>query len=428
MPSLNERQRNNVRMGVFVSISLLLAIGVLVALTDAVTMLRSDTETHTVRFTVQSGVENLRSGSEVRIGGVKLGEVTAVRPQLDNQHNEPFRYIDVDFKLDRRVVLFEDARILISSPLIGAESWLDIPSVGQGARAQGTLKASERIGMLTTLLGDDGAELAHKLIQDSSDFTSFLASIRDEYETNILPILNRINTTSADAQQLVESLKHDHWPQWSGSVDELLDRMLKSTDQLDSMLGEGQGLLGDGREILAENRENVRTAVSNIREGSAQWRRVAERFNNETIDRIHALLDTGQHGLDDAVAALQIIRQDYDGWSTAVSHALGRANLASQQLQLTMTEVRRSPWKVLYRPSEKELEHELLYEAARSFAVAAADLKAASTAMQRVLDTHGDRLGTDDALMERVSQHLMAPLENYETAQQRLLDVLFADR
>jgi hypothetical protein len=70
----------------------------------------------------------------------------------------------------------------------------------------------------------------------------------------------------------------------------------------------------------------------------------------------------------------------------------------------------------------------LLCEAARSFAVAAADLKAASTAMQRVMDNHGERLSSDDALMQRVTQNLVEPLDRYELAQQRLLDVLFADR
>ena len=51
------------------------------------------------------------------------------------------------------------------------------------------------------------------------------------------------------------------------------------------------------------------------------------------------------------------------------------------EVDRAMIEIRRSPWKVLYRPTEKELENELLYEATRSFAVAAADMKAASVSV-----------------------------------------------
>src|SRR5690606_26422797 len=137
-----------------------------------------------------------------------------------------------------------------------------------------------------------------------------------------------------------------------------------------------------------------------------------------------ALLNTGQEGLDQAVAAMTELRTDYAGWSTNIGEALANANMASQQLKLTMIETRRSPWKVLYRPSADELEHELLYEAARSFAVAAADLKAASEAIRRVLDTHGERLAENHDAYQRVERNLLNSLANYEKAQQQLMDVI----
>jgi len=426
MPGQAERQRNNVRMGVFVSVSLLLGLGVIVALTGALDSLRGRTVQHTVRFTVQSGVNNLKPGSEVRVGGMRLGEVTRLSPLI--APGEPFQYIDVDFNLDQTVRLYDNARILVTSPLIGAEAWLDITSVGDGELAAGPLRGAERVGMLTSMLGDEGAAAAQQMLEDSVRFTEFLASIHEEYERNIMPTLHNFQAASLDVRTLTSTVREQDWPRWSASFDELLAWAVANTDTLDALLADGHGLLTDGREILADNREDVRQTITNIRAGSETWKTIAQRINEETIDRVHALLDTGRSGLDELHAAIATFRGDYDGWATAVSESLGRANIASQQLALAMTEIRRSPWKVLYRPSEKELEHELLYEAARSFAVAAADLKAASTAMQRVMDNHGDRLSSDDALMSRVTQNLIEPLDRYELAQQRLLDVLFADR
>lgn len=426
MAAFAERQRNNIRMGIFVSISLLLGLGIVVALTGALDSLRGRSTVHTVRFTVQSGVSNLKTGSEVRVGGMRLGEVVRLLPQI--KPGEPFQYIDVEFALDQSVQLYENARIMVSSPLIGAEAWLDITSVGEGPIATGVLVGSERVGMLTALLGDDGANNTQRMLQDTQQFTAFLASINDEYERNVLPILEDFQSASGGTREFVASFRQDDWPRWVASVDSLMNRANQSISAFDAMLSEGHGLLSDGRDVLAENRDDLRTSVAQFRIASENWQRATQRISDETVDRIHALLDTGQDGLREMREAAVMLRQDYDGWATNISEALGRANIASQQLSLTMTEVRRSPWKVLYRPSEKELEHELLYEAARSFAVAAADLKAASTSMQRIMENHSERLSDDAELLDRVRMNLLAPLDRYEIAQQRLLDVLFADR
>lgn len=420
MPSPAERQRNNVRMGLFVSISILLAMGVLVTLTDAIDRFRTRTDQHTVRFSVQSGVGNLRPGSQVRVGGMSLGQVTNLTPQF-SEDDGGFRFIDVQFDLDRQVKLRDDAVIMVSSPLIGTESWLDIPHVGEGQLVNGVLRGVERVGMLTSLLGHESAAHAQRLIEHSTSFAEFLASVRSEYDSTVLPTLENVRETSDDVRQVVQLMRQDHFPQWAEMIESILRQGSDSAVRLDN-------LLADSHAVVTENRGDLRSTIENVRGASEHWQEAANRINTETIDRVHALLDSGQRGLDEAEQALQTLRADYDGWAETLTQAMGRANLASQQLHLTMTEVRRSPWKVLYRPSEKELEHELLYEATRSFAVAAADLQAASASMQRVLDAHAETLDEDDVLLQRVRDNLLQPLERYELAQQQLLDVLFADQ
>ena len=71
-----------------------------------------------------------------------------------------------------------------------------------------------------------------------------------------------------------------------------------------------------------------------------------------------------------------------------------------------------------------ELEHELLYEATRSFAVAAEDLKAASASVRRVLDNHGELVAEDAELFDRVKRGLLDSLDKYEKAQSNLFDIL----
>ena len=81
----------------------------------------------------------------------------------------------------------------------------------------------------------------------------------------------------------------------------------------------------------------------------------------------------------------------------------------------------------MYGPGPEELQHELLYEAARSFAVAAADLKAAARSTKVVLDRHGDVVAQDEQLADRLKKNLLDPLKNYERAQKRLYEVLLVE-
>ena len=118
-------------------------------------------------------------------------------------------------------------------------------------------------------------------------------------------------------------------------------------------------------------------------------------------------------------------QEDYEHWANDLGEVMGNASLASQQLKLTTAEIRRSPWKILYRPSVDELDHELLYEAARSFALAATDLKGASESVRRVLDNHAAQI--DQAAFTRLERNLTDSLQNYERAQQELFEVLVVE-
>jgi ABC-type transporter Mla subunit MlaD len=421
MPSPSERGRNNIRAGAFVSIALLLGLVVVIILTDAIESLRRSTATYTVTFDVASGVANLKPGSEVRVGGVRMGEVLDIVPRL--AQGEAFRQIAVEFTVDRRIDVFADARVLVSAPLIGSEAWLDIPSVGNpaaGPPVAGQLQGITSVGFLTSLLGSENAGKANEMVENARQFTDFLAGVPDEYQTRIVPTLHDLQVTASSAREVVDDFQTSHWPTWSESVDKVLTWAAGASDNLDRAIAEGHGLLAESRSVVAENREPIKSIVTNVESATAA-------INTQTIDKFHALLDRGQQGLDEAVGVMEELRIDYGGWATNIGEALANANLAAQQLKLTTIETRRSPWKLLYRPSSDELEHELLYEAARSFAVAAADLKAASESVQRVLTNHADKIAGSEEAYRRLEHSLLESLANYEKAQQQLLDVIVMD-
>ena len=448
MANVKERRRNNVKVGVFVTIALALAVAIIIALTDISSALTRTTRQYTISFTVASGVSNLKPGAEVRVGGYPMGAVRAVRPDTATQ---PFSRILVDFDLDDAVTLYDNAMVLLSTPLLGAEAWLDCYSVGDPATGGaplaegGTIVAIESVGLLTTLLGPANASRAGAIVegvqetvrhaesltgrlddaattlQEQGLLNAALGSARqpqaDAIVSNLDATLSNARSITDDVRAISTQVRTERWPQWAERIDALLTWTETAMEEFDTALEAGRLLFDDSRAVINDNRGDIDRAIEN----TASF---TERLNTELADKAVAVLERADAGLEEATALMRRLETDYEGWSTDVGEALADASLASQQLKLAMIEVRRSPWKVLYRPTQDELEHELLYEATRSFAVAAADMKAASASVSRILEQFGDRLGDDPALRERVTRSLLDPLERYEKAQQQLFDVL----
>ncbi len=397
MASPSERTRNNVRAGIFVTLSIVLGVVTIILLTDAWDKFTRPTRQYTVTFDVSEGVKNLKEGAAVRVGGVQLGRVQAVVPRL--QPGEAFDTIDVTFSLDDRVDLFADARILITPALIGADAWIEIHSVGTvGMIPDGPIEGESAPGIMGSLLGPENAKKADEIVEN-------------------------IRATTADASELVKRIDEEDWPRWSGKVDEVMEWASTATASIDGILDDGRGMMADMRGIAADNRPKIDGIIENVDMASVDVKDITARVRAETVDKVNNLLDKGQDGLAKATKVIESIQRDYKIWSPNIDEALASARVVGQQLKLASIEIRRSPWKLLYKPSRTELDHELLYEATRSFAMATSDLKAASESASRLV---GDP-ALDTQTQELINEMLLDSLNRYEKAQQRLVDVLLTD-
>lgn len=417
MSSLSERHRNNIRAGVFVTVALIVCMGVVVALTDTLGRLSRRTHEYRVSFDVMSGVANLKSGSDVRVGGMQMGRVLEVSPAFpDPASDEPLREIIVRFNIDRAVGLRENAKVFVNAPLIGSDAWIDIPDVGAGTLLpEGTLIAgTSGAGLLTSLVGPANADKV-------DDLFAMFPDIRADYTASVKPTLENMKAITDDTRGFVTDLRTVRWPKWADQVDQIMTWALTIREDIGVAVGDGRAILAESRGVVEENRDDIRQSIANVRE-------ISDIAKTQTMVKVNQLLDSGQQGMDEAKGVLETLNADYAGWASNIDDALARFNLTAQQLKLASVELRRSPWKLLYRPSADELEHELLYDAARAFAVAAADLRASSEAVNRILSQHGDRIAANEDLYRRLESKLLNSMTNYEQAQQDLLDVLVGDR
>ena len=421
MSSQSERQRNNVRAGIFVTVTLLMAVLTVVVLTSAWEGIFSSSNDYIVVYDVSSGVRNLKEGAEVRVGGMSFGQVLSIKPRISE--GSPFKQIEVEFSVNSPIEIFANAEILVTSSLIGSEAWLDIPSVGTPdagpAPADGVTGVAS-VGALTGLLGPGNASKASAMMDDAKKFTEFMASVPDEYQQRVVPILNNAESATEDMAELAQTVRNENWPGWSANVDRVLDWASSATDDFDAILVNGRG-------ILEENRTKINNTVANIETASGTVKDITETFNTTTLTKLHDFLDKGQATVDGALAVLENVDREFDTMIPGVHDMLANFRLTAQQLKLFSIEIRRSPWMIFYEPSVSDLEHELLYAAARTFASAASDLKASAGSMQRVLDRHGENAITDPKTLQRLNKYLIDSMDDYEKAQQRLIDVIFSD-
>lgn len=416
-----ERQRNNIRAGIFVSLTLILAVVTVVILTGALKGIFSSSNSYTVVYNVSSGVRNLKEGADVRVGGMSFGQVDSIKPRISE--GSPFEQIEVEFSVKSPVEIFADAEILVTSALIGSDAWLDIPSVGTieaGPVPDDGVAGVSSVGMLTGLLGPGNASKASEMIEDAKEFTSFMATVENEYQKRVIPILTNTESATEDMAALTHTIRDENWPVWSANVNRVLDWASSATDDFDAILVNGRGMLEDNRPKINNTIDNIETASGTIKE-------ITETFNTTTLAKLHDLLDKGQATMDGALAVLENVDREFDTMMPGVHDMLANFRLTAQQLKLFSIEIRRSPWMVFYEPSTSELEHELLYAAARTFASAASDLKASTGSMQRVLDRHGENAINDPKTLQRLNKYLIDSMDDYEKAQQRLIDVIFTE-
>lgn len=432
MPSRADQSRSNLKAGIFVCIGILLAFTVVAILGDVGRFFRPRAE-YTLRFDLDAGVDGLVPGSVVKIGGLDSGRVVRVDPLRDG--NE-LRGALVRIELDGGFGVYDNARVTRTQTLLGGSAAVSFSDLGSAAggtlvRPGGTLDVHALGGgALRTLVGETNAVRISQIIDN---LNATLASIRTDYAGTISPALQRVDQITSDARDVVASLKGDY-SGWRERVGSTLDNVDVASQKLPPLLDDGKALVADLRgttakvtSLLDTNRPSIDELVVNLRVASGDVKAIVERVRTQMLDRVDAILVQANRGIESYIAVADRLRAEIDALAPPLETALADARLTAQQLKLASIEVRRSPWRLLYRPSEKELENELLYDAARSFALAAGDLQSTAETVDRVLSKNAELLRTDPAMADRLRNLLTGSMDRYEQVQKQLFGIITSE-
>ena len=334
MSQVRNKRQNNIRAGVFVTISIVLGFVVFSILTNAWDRMFKSVSSYVVVFPVEEGVGALASGSPVRLGGVIIGSVTGVTPIVND--GEPTSNIEIRFQVEQDFHLYDNATIFAKSGLLGSTSWLSIVNVGSGTQAnESTVLSGTTQSMVTQLLGDD-AEINISKSLDALRRLSEALAVEDgaigallgsEDATALKSAIHSARASLSSIETITE-MTESQWEEWQASVSMLLE---------------------DAKQLPAEVKatlNSVQETIHQIQSDVLQNAELAMESLNSTMQNLEVM--SGE------------FKTSSPRWSDDVSATLRDFKNISTRAKAAIDEISASPWRLLYRPTDREVAYEQL--------------------------------------------------------------------
>ncbi len=426
MAVIDLSRATHVRAGAFVFASLVVFVVVLISLAGGSDLWRRTTA-YVVRFPLETGATGLEIGSDVRVGGRNVGSVARIDLAYDQPGRPPVG-VDVTINVERSIPVFPDAVAFLERPLFGSASVINFPSLGGTDDDADTLDAGGLIRgeiappelLRNAGYGSAQSEQLRSIFDRLDEITKSAEAIARDFEQRIFP---QFEQAAGDAAAITADARARS-AGWFDNTDEFFDEFVAISRETSAAVTDARAFIAEVRGVVDENRPAFNNTVANIERATERADALLTRFNDETLNMLNAMLTDGRAVVADAGDAVErassLLREE----EPEVRVTMANLRLASEELKLTMGEVRRSPWRLLYRPKTKELEYELLYDSARTYAGAVSDLRAASEALESVLASDRPARPAAGGAIETYIQRIGAAFERYRQAEETFLDTL----
>jgi ABC-type transporter Mla subunit MlaD len=402
---LMKRERNALWAGIFIIVSIALIIGVIIAI-KGVSRFAEPLATHRASFRLADDIGGLRVGDEVRVGGLKVGvvrDIQLVSPADQQPH------ILITFTLPRRIELRDDAAVSVQSTVTGTSN-LNIESLGRGQPLTEGQTLAGSPSTLTTLLAGISA-LTPEITGTVRDIrTTTVPKVNDALDKAAATAV-AFNKTANDASALIEQIRQ--------SIDPILARYYGVADA-------AGGAMGEVRDLLGDTKGDLRSTISSIAGLSGDL----EQKIPPILDRMDALMADAQTSVRDINVALDDVKKiaanTRDVTASARSLITGNQSrfermilslrTTADNLKGASAEIRRSPWRLLYRPKPGEMANLNLFDSARQFAEGASDLNDAAAALRDAMHNPEVEAAQLQPLVERLDK----TFERFEQVEQEL--------
>jgi len=385
-------QHDNLKAGLLLIAGIFLAIGVVLVITwSKFQALLQPSQTVAVYYPIQEGLQGLSEGAAVTVGDVAVGSVGSIETHMYEQRS--VGHI-VRFDIPSSFELGWDARVELVVAILGSSTTLNFRSLGSRPRydpaapmPEETRNAIVPLGLRDhplppgTIPGYVASTLTRNLI--SSAMTS--VGFEDEQRTQVKSILRNVDTLTANMARRAQNIgdKTANLLENADAAVTDMRELLRSVNErsrlwmarLDTLTASTDETMAAVRDLVVGQSDKIDASVDLAHSTVAH-------LQGETLPKLDALLDVAHTSMSNVEMITATGRDLVVGQRPVVERATANMHLMAEQLKLTAVEVRRSPWRLLHRPREAELETDNLYDSARSFAQAAASIEAAIASLE----------------------------------------------
>lgn len=429
MAPIDQQRSSHIKAGAFVLVAIAIFVVVLITLAGGTDLLRRTT-TYVVRFPIEIGAAGLAEGSDVRVGGRSVGSVSRIDLQFDDPNRPPVG-VDVRISVERSIPLFNDAVAFLEKPIFGSNSIINFPSLG-GLNGATALNEGDQIpGLIAPpeLLrnagyGPEQSEQLRSIMQRLDDLSGRAVAMMETVENEIIPgfrnATNDVQSITADARERSTV--------WFDRADVITQDLATLSTDAGAAVAEAREFIANINGVVEENRESFNRTVASVESAAQRADELVARLNEESVTLLNDMLAEGRLRLEEAGDVVERVDSLLAEQEPEIRKTLANLRLASDQMKLTMGEVRRSPWRLLYRPKTRELEYELLYDSARTYASAVSDLRAASESLESAVDTTSESSRVRPEAVESYLAEISQAFERYRQAEERFLTTLMAQQ
>jgi phospholipid/cholesterol/gamma-HCH transport system substrate-binding protein len=351
MPQRQKVSWAQLRVGMLVLISLIvLAVGIFF-ISGQVGFLSRRYELKTFF----SGASGVREGSEVRLAGIPVGNVSHIRV---SPFTDPNRAVEIDLKISRHFQdqIREDSKATVETAGLLGEAYVDI---SRGSPDKPVLKNG------ATVTGTEGPDIT-AIIHNANDVVSNLRALSDTLNAITTEVksgegtvgkliydpsmYNRINATAANASEIVSGVKNGQGTLGKLVVDEALyQKTVDTVNHVNKVLEEIQHGQGSMAKFIQDP-----SVYNNVKELTAKGNALIDNINSGkgtlgklvTDDQLYSRLNTTVAHVDTITERIDKGEGTLGKLSTDPS-MYNSLNASAKSLEEFLTEFRKNPKKYL---------------------------------------------------------------------------------
>lgn len=391
----------------------------------------------------------IQEGAEVMGFGQVIGSVTDLGP-VDvtlpgDESGKTTLCLEIKGVVNKSAGLREDFRIVAEGPVLGGKGHFRVTHCGESANPVNPAKP------VYGGAGGFGAALDMMSAEfDEQNPQSLLAAIKLQLDPeDVSSLMSKLHASMNDLNAMTNSIAVQMDPE---GKDALIAKVGGILDNLNLITGHLRDQITPGKEemVLAK----VQQALDSINSGLSD----AVTLLEENRPRISNTLMSMEHlaSTVDGDIAVPIAREldasNPQGLLTQaresfekLNHSLADINVisgkgrklmvlneerfnrlvvnakeASDHLKSAAKDLRRNPWRLLYRPSPDETKQLAILDAAREFSEAAGRLDDSASQLRALAESRNEEVPADDPELVALRKELLDTFENFRQAEQSL--------